>query len=276
MSRDKTVIKQKSLSTAHSTLLTHSKPCFNYELGLCPGTCIGAADATEYRRTIRYLKLFLGGKRKRLMAELTREMKAASRALDYERAERLKRRLFALQHIQDVALIRDDSGQFAVDSNDRVIRIEGYDISNISGTSAVGSMVVFMDGQPAKDEYRKFAIRTVKGANDVAMLAEVLTRRFRHAEWPAPALVLVDGGAPQVRAARRALRSMRQAIPVIGIAKGPKRKRNDVIGILPPAVLEAMAGTQSSIKETLIRVRDEAHRFAIRYHRSLRAARSLS
>lgn len=247
--------------------VSRAKPCFNYQLELCPGTCIGVADAEEYRKTIGHLKLFLGGKRKRLVTELTREMKAASKAQNYERAEQLKRRLFALQHIQDVALINDDvSGIKYQVSGERSVRIEGYDISNISGTSAVGSMVVFVNDRSVKDDYRKFAIRTVEGANDVAMLAEVLTRRLRHREWPMPDLILVDGGAPQVSAARRVLRSMRQTIPIIGIAKGPERKRNDVIGIVPRGIR----------KETLIRVRDEAHRFAIRYHRSLRAGRSFS
>ena len=241
-----------------------TKPCFNYELGLCPGTCIGVADAKEYRKTVAQLKLFLSGKRKRLVATLTREMKIASRALEFERAETLRKRLFALQHIQDVALIESD--KFQVSSfRFQTIRIEGYDISNISGTSAVGSMVVFVNDRPAKDEYRKFAIRTVQGANDTAMLQEVLERRLRHREWQLPNLILVDGGAPQVSTARKVLRIMRQAIPIVGIAKGPERKRNDIIGIVP----------RGMNKQTLIRVRDEAHRFAIRYHRTLRESRSL-
>ncbi len=249
-----------------SGMRSGERGCFNYQLGLCPGTCVGEADTGEYRKTIAQLKLFLSGGRKRLVAQLSREMKAASHAMDYERAERLKRRLFALQHIQDVALIGEEQIANSKGQQTSTVRIEGYDISNISGTSAVGSMVVFVGGRPAKDEYRKFAIRTVQGANDTAMLAEVLTRRLRHAEWQLPALILVDGGAPQVRAARRALRAARRALPVVGIAKGPERKRNDIIGIVPKDIS----------KETLIRVRDEAHRFAIRYHRSLRAGRSLA
>ncbi|MEY4731677.1 MAG: hypothetical protein RL681_623 [Candidatus Parcubacteria bacterium] len=241
------------------------KPCFNYELGLCPGTCIGAADAKEYRRTIVQLKLFLGGKRKRLVSDLTREMKAASRVLDFERAEALRKRLFALHHIQDVALIDRDDLQAPDAEHRAALRIEGYDISNISGTSAVGSMVVFVNDKPAKEEYRKFAIRTVTGADDPAMLREALYRRLRHREWPLPALILVDGGVPQVNAARRVLRTARVRIPVVGIAKGPERKRNDVIGLMPTGIA----------KQTLVRVRDEAHRFAIQYHRRLRARQFL-
>jgi excinuclease ABC subunit C len=247
------------------------RPCFNYQIGLCPGTCVGAVDAREYRKTITQLKLFLGGGKKRLVSQLTRDMRAASRAMEYERAEGLKRRLLALQHIQDVALIADEVSSVRYQtSGEKSVRIEGYDISNISGTSAVGSMVVFVNGRPVKDDYRKFAIRTVEGQNDVAMLAEVLTRRLHHREWPVPDLILVDGGAPQVSVARKAIRSLRLAIPIVGIAKGPERKRNDVIGIVPPAVAMAMGGAQDDRKKILIHVRDEAHRFAVQYHRKLR------
>ena len=142
-------------------------------------------------------------------------------------------------------------------------RIEGYDISNISGTSAVGSMVVFQDGEPDKNEYRKFKIQTVDGSNDPAMLTEVLRRRFGHPEWRMPDLILVDGGVPQVSAAKKVLRDLKIRIPLMGIAKGPERKRNDIFGLIP-------AGVE---RNTLIQVRDEAHRFAIKYHRNLRGRR---
>jgi excinuclease ABC subunit C len=240
-----------------------SKPCFNYQIGLCPGTCIGAADPAEYRKTIANLKLFFAGKKKRVIAALEREMKAASAALEFEKAEKSRRRLFALQHIQDVALIADDKFQIPNAKFRRPFRIEGYDISNIGGDHAVGSMAVFEGERPAKDEYRRFAIRTVIGSNDTAMFQEVLTRRFDHAEWKFPDLILVDGGVPQVNAVRRVLRERRLRIPVMGLAKGPERKRNDLIGIVPPGFS----------KETLIRLRDEAHRFAVAYHRRMRARR---
>ena len=143
-------------------------------------------------------------------------------------------------------------------------RIEGYDISNISGTSAVGSMVVFENGKPDKNEYRKFKIRTVVGSNDVGMLTEVLTRRFKRTDWPMPDLVLIDGGLPQTNAAYRTMRSAGAKIPIVGLAKGPERKRNDIIGAVPKSV---------SLR-TLIQVRDEAHRFAISYHKALRRVRT--
>ena len=239
------------------------RPCFDYQIGLCPGTCIGAISRSEYQKNIRHIILFLEGKKARVIKNLERGMKTASRALDFEKAERLKRQLFALQHIQDIALINDSTHYSLLTTNS--FRIEGYDISNISGDSAVGSMVVFVNGKPDKNEYRKFRIKTVAGANDVAMLTEVLMRRFQNA-WRLPRLILVDGGLPQARAAARTVKLFRHRIPVIGLAKGPERKRNDIIGAIP----------KETDLRTLIRVRDEAHRFAVSYHKKLRGAKFLT
>lgn len=252
------------------------RPCFDHEIGLCPGTCVGAITHVDYIKNIERLRLFLDGKKKRLLQSLTKEMAAASKKLDFEKAEKLRRQQFALQHIRDTALISDsevlvqpDPGAAAADANRR---IEGYDISNISGTDAVGSMVVFEDGEPNKNEYRKFRIKTIFTPNDVGMLTEMLTRRFKHwtaakAKQPAPAgawrlpnLILIDGGIAQANAARRVLLRAGLRIPMVGIAKGPERKRNDILGAIP----------KWTNKKTLVRVRDEAHRFAIGYHKSLR------
>jgi len=243
-----------------------SRPCFDYQIGLCPGLCAGTLDATEYKKTARNLKLFFEGKKKRILKLLKSEMRAASKKMEYELASRLKRQVFGLTHVEDVALIRDDSVEVIGDGRGEKYRIEGYDISNISGESAVGSMVVFVGGKPAKGEYRKFKIKAVIGANDTAMLKEVLARRLGHiSEWPLPDLFLIDGGLGQVNAARAALRARGLRLPVIGIMKGPDRKRNDIIGTLLP-------GTD---KRVLIRVRDEAHRFAVKYHKQVRAGKFL-
>jgi excinuclease ABC subunit C len=260
------------------------RPCFDYEVGMCPGTCIGAITREEYARTIDHLKLFFEGKKKAVLRSFKKDMVRASKALDFEKAEKLRRRIFALQHIQDTALISENEvllpaaiGPGATGSGDGIYRIEGYDISNISGTDAVGSMVVFENGEPNKDEYRKFKIKTVFGPNDIGMLTEVLERRFAHystgngnsgtgreglvhAGWRLPNLVLIDGGLAQANAAKKILLRAGLRIPIIGIAKGPERKRNDIIGAVPKGVR----------KETLVHVRDEAHRFAIGYHKNLR------
>jgi excinuclease ABC subunit C len=239
-----------------------AKPCFDYSIGLCPGTCIGAISEEEYAHTLKNLRYFLEGKKKMVIKTLQKDMDRASKALEFERAEMIKRKLFSLQHIQDVALIKENETRD--EEEQQGIRIEGYDISNISGTSAVGSMVVFENNKPSKSEYRKFKIRGVQYANDVAMLKEVLRRRFSHigdARWPMPQLLLIDGGKPQVNATRQVLRELKISLPVVGLAKGPDRKNNEVIGVIPKFTALAV----------LIRVRDEAHRFAVAYHKKVRS-----
>lgn len=265
---------------------TFARPCFDAQVGLCPGTCVGAVTREEYAKNIERLKLFFEGKKKKVLKSFEKEMKAASKALDFEKAEKLRRQMFALKHIEDTAFISESP--VIVPPSDAQeeglpYRIEGYDISNISGTSAVGSMVVFENGLPNKDEYRKFRIKSVFQPNDVGMLTEVLERRFyRHAHgirddrdgnsieavdgWAMPNLILIDGGLAQANAAKKVLLRAGLRIPILGIAKGPERKRNDIIGGIPKGVT----------KETLIRVRNEAHRFAINYHKKLRAQKTFA
>ena len=235
------------------------RACFEYEIGLCPGTCAGLINKTEYLKNIRNIRLFLQGKKKQLLQKLEREMKAASKKLEFEKAEKLRRQIFALRHIRDVALITDNE---VLDSRYQILdsRIEGYDISNISGTSATGSMAVFTNGKPDKDEYRKFRISTISSSDDVGMIKEVVRRRFNN-PWPYPALILIDGGKGQVNAAKSVLNEFGLRIPVAGIAKGPTRKKNEFVGYKPTPEEE----------RTLIRVREEAHRFAISYHKKLRS-----
>ena len=118
----------------------------------------------------------------------------------------------------------------------RLPRIEGYDVSNISGTSAVGSMVVFMGDEPVKSEYKKFKIKTINQPDDVGMLKEVLGRRLSHEEWPLPDMILIDGGKGQVSATEEILSESGFIIPVVGIAKGPERKKNEFIGEIPKGI----------------------------------------
>ena len=127
-------------------------------------------------------------------------------------------------------------------------------------------MVVFENGAPEKSQYRKFKIKSVKGSNDVGAIREVLQRRFKHS-WKKPDLILIDGGIPQVHAVERILREMDLHVPVMGIAKGAERKRNDLICSKGNQELCKLC---EKYKEILIAVRDEAHRFAIRYHRDVR------
>lgn len=242
------------------------KACFEYHMGMCPGVCFGKLSQAEYAETIKQLKLFLRGKKKEAIRSLQTEMKIKSKNMEFEKAARLRDQIFALQHIQDVALIRDE----ALDGLKPLpARIEAYDISNISGQFSVGSMVVFTDGLIDKSQYRKFKIKTVNppagGADDIASLKEVISRRLNHPEWKMPEIILVDGGQGQVNGIKEILSEHKIDIPVIGIAKGPKRDRNDIITSDP----STGSGQVDIDKKLLIRLRDEAHRFAISYYRTL-------
>jgi excinuclease ABC subunit C len=246
------------------------RACFHAHLHLCPGVCVGAITKADYAKIIRDLIRFFQGKKGMITAAYRREMIKAAKERRFEDAAGLRNKVFALEHIQDVAVIaRDDRPDRGPSPSgiDVFGRIEGYDISNTSGTASVASMVVFERGAAAKVEYRKFRIKTVEGANDVASIAETLRRRFRHT-WRRPDLVLIDGGWPQVNAARAVMSELSLSIPVIGLAKGPDRDRNDIICSLEEKELRNVCEQN---KDILIRVRDEAHRFAVAYHRKLRS-----
>jgi len=233
------------------------KPCFNCQLGLCPAVCVGGITKADYAKNIRNLKLFFRGEKKKIIRTLEADMKKYAKALQFERAEAVKRKLFALEHIQETALIGKDDDAIG---GGPAGRIEGYDISNISGTNAVGAMVVFTDGVPDKAEYRSFNVR-MQGPDDVGMMREVLTRRFENKQWRLPDGILVDGGLGQVNMAREVLNEFKLNIPIVGIAKGPERKNNVFMGTMP----------KCATKEILIKVRDEAHRFSRARHIRRRA-----
>ena len=160
-------------------------------------------------------------------------------------------------------------------------RIECYDVSNFQGSETVASMVVFEDGKPRTGEYRRFRVRTVEGPNDVASHREVLRRRFRAARpgdegsaeerrWAMPDLVLIDGGKPQVGAAKGVLDELGlHDLPLAGLAK----EREELV--LPDRADPVMLPTTSQALYLVQRIRDEAHRFAITYHRDLRRKASV-
>lgn len=270
------------------------RPCLYRQMGQCLGVCTGEVSSAEYRKqVIRPLKLFLRGNKKQVIKEFEKHMKVAVKEERFEEAARVRDQLKSLYRIQDIALmnesfVRDVSSPLPSPASEGKIgflsstvkrwlrgvqggvRIEGYDISNLGATDKVGSMVVFDSRDPVKSEYRKFTIKTVEGQSDPDCLAEVLERRLNHAEWPLPTVFLIDGGRPQVNKACEVLKKRGVNIPVIGIAKGPERKRNDIVlGDKSSEVIAWVAGH----KNLLIRVRDEAHRFAITFNRSKRKIR---
>lgn len=250
------------------------KPCFYYHLKLCPGVCVGAINAKEYSANMRHLGMVFAGKKTSVLRELRRAMRRAATEHRFEDAARLRNKIFALEHIQDVAVLTREERPFFGPAKTSSVpdiinifgRIEGYDISMVSGVEAVGSMVVFEDGEPKKSAYRKFRIKWVKGINDVAMMKEVLRRRFARglAGWPRPDLILIDGGWGQVNAAKEVQREYHQNIPLVGIAKGFDRKQDRPIHDRDNLELARLV---AQYRDILLRVRDEAHRFAVAYHR---------
>lgn len=254
------------------------RACFYYHLGLCPGVCIGAISKKDYKKIIRDLITFFAGKKDEILKAYQKEMKIAVTEERFEDAAALRNKIYFLEHIRDIAILkREDDGRTAADGRTadkggRLFgRIEGYDISNISGTSSVASMVVFENGAPAKQEYRKFRIKTVEGSHDVASLKETLERRFRN-PWRLPDLILIDGGKAQVNVARRVVADAGLGIPVVGLAKGARRKNNELIC---HDVDSRLCASCEKHLDILIAVRDEAHRFAVKYHRRLRASSSI-
>jgi len=379
------------------------RPCLNYYLHHCPGPCIGAVSRAEYAEVIRQITLFLEGKQTRVLREMENRMKAAARALDFERAARLRDQIEAVKRVisehKTAVLVRGelDAVALAADINRACVqvffirggklmgresfvlegtrdetpsqvmtgfikqfynsaahipplllvqhpvedeatiadwlsgkrgspvelrvprrgsrrhlmevvadnarqgleqlkikqlaqssqaaaalaelqkelnlpappaRLEGYDISNIQGKLAVGSMVVFEDGRPKPAHYRRFRIKTGSGADDYSMMREVLGRRFRRlgeaagSSWAVrPDLVLIDGGKGQLGAAMMAMAEAgADAVPVIGLAK-----ENEEI-FVPYRSAPLVLSRQSAGLKLLQHLRDEAHRFALSYH----------
>ncbi len=171
------------------------KKCFNAQIGLCPGVCAGTITPLAYRRRIGHLKLLLAGRVRPLIARLTREMRATARQHDFEKSAQLRDQIRALEHIQDVGLIKNSVSTMSrrrLDMNlDMNFRVEAYDIAHLGGASAVGVMVVAEGGELKKEDYRKFKVNY--GADDLANLREVLERRLAHREWLKPDLIVVDG-----------------------------------------------------------------------------------
>jgi len=259
-----------------------TRACFYSHIHLCPGVCSGAISKRDYMRNIRGLIQFFDGKRGSIITRLKREMKVASDSLEFERAQVLKRQIWALEHIRDVSVITRDFSPLPYENPDKGFvnvfgRVEAFDISNISGTATVGSMVVFVGGKPLKSAYRKFRIKTVDGVNDVGAMSEMIERRLIRAErfvkaWRLPDIFVIDGGVPQVNAVEEICREHGVEVPVVGLAKGPDRKQDVLIYDKSNIELSRVVYGQKVLFQ---KARDEAHRFAVKYHRELRAKRFL-
>lgn len=249
------------------------KVCLMYHIGQCRGPCVGLIGEKEYGAIVRELELFLDGRRDVLVKSLMRRMREHSGKREYEKAKLLHDQIRALSSIPqgagpkpqvDVpALLQTELGL-----EKRPRRIEAFDISNTFGRKAVGSMVVFVDGKPAKSEYRRFRVRTVEGIDDYRMLQEVLRRRYggtlaRKKDWPD--LVLIDGGKGHLSAALK----VRQELGLEDLDMVSIAKQHEHI-FLPGQPAPRIFPLNSPVLQLFQYLRDEAHRFAIAYHRHLR------
>ena len=239
------------------------KPCFNRQIGLCPGVCSGEMGEEEYAQTIRNIKDLFEGKFHGLKRRLASQMKAAAEAERYEEASQLRRQIHALEHIKDVSLIKDEyrySGGGPSTSLRASARIEAYDVAHTAGAETVAVMTVVSNGEGVKAAYRKFKIQTATN-DDVAALKEVLSRRLNHAEWPLPRVFVIDGGKGQMNAARGILKKAGIGVPVVGVVKNEFHKPERLIG--------DERAIQAYEKDILL-ANNEAHRFAIQWHRRRR------
>jgi len=254
------------------------KPCLNLDLGLCLGPCQGRIGRRRYLAIIRSLEDFLTQKDTELIEGLSRRMQRLVARERFEEAAKLRDQLEALSIL--VSLKKGSSAGMEGKEDDWVrlglkkepCRIEAFDISNIGGRQAVGSMVSFFDGKPDKDNYRRFRIKAVGGIDDYAMIREVVGRRYRRLleeRLKLPDLVVIDGGAGHLAAARGALRELGIALSMIAIAK---EEELIYTGMRPaPLRLERSSPALRLVQA----VRDEAHRFAKKYHILLRKKKML-
>ncbi|MBU1853844.1 MAG: excinuclease ABC subunit UvrC [Candidatus Omnitrophica bacterium] len=251
------------------------KVCLSYHIGQCFGPCINKINEKEYQEIVGQLTMFLQGKKKDLLKELTQKMIDSSKEKRFEEAIILRNRISALSEIPGKKM-RDYSGwgDVAVKlkrllSLPRLpLRIEAFDVSNISGKEATGSMVYFYNGKPDKSNYRKFRIKDVQDIDDYAMIREIVRRRYKRLKEEdsgLPDLIIIDGGKGHLKVAYDELvRLNLQRIPVISIAK--QKEQIYTRGTKKPVDINR----DSQILHFIQQIRDEAHRFALKYHHKLR------
>ncbi|MCM2338962.1 MAG: GIY-YIG nuclease family protein [Burkholderiales bacterium] len=277
---------------------TKGKDEFYKQIKLVPENLI------ENKNNIKNIKLLFEGKKKKIFLNLKKEMNSFAKKRAFEKAGEVKRQIFALQHINDVALIKNNINDFTgkkifdsgflignparVSSNFSSLRpspeyrggtlgklkikrnscrIEAYDIAHMGGKNIVGVMVVLVDGEIEKSEYKKFKIKSQnntlarRGGNDIGALEEVLERRFKHREWQYPDVVIMDGGIAQINLAKRILSKIDENIKIVSVLKDEKHKAKAILG-------DKTIGLK--YKKEILLANSEAHRFAINYHKKLR------
>jgi len=267
--------------------------CFWGQLKQCP--CFGQSNK-DYRKDVKALVRFLKGKKREVVSDFEKDMKKASKSQNYERAAILRDKIFSLKKVSEMIISsKAESHSAKVDQalselkvkfsmNKIPNRIECYDISNLFGRDATGSMTVFTGGVPDKSSYRRFKIKIIKEINDYAMMKEMLYRRFKKIDDErfglVPDLIVIDGGKGQLSAAKSILDQFKLNIEVIGLAKKNEEifiyNKGEQAGILEGTFKKVLLPKDSHALFLLERIRDEAHRFAISHHRELRNKRNFT
>lgn len=257
------------------------KLCFWGQLKQCP--CYGMTKK-EYKKNIKNLSSFFRGKKKEAIKEIKKEMKKEALAKNFEKAVALRNKMFALERFSQMTSYRILEDDYSDSKKDQALvdlfqklhlskmpdKIECYDISNLFGKSSVGSMVVFEKGIPKKEKYKKFKIKRVNKIDDYAMMSEILKRRFLKIQdeefSQLPDLIIVDGGKGQLSSAMNAVSGFGLNVPVIGVAK----KNEEIFIKTKNSFKKIILKSDSHALFLIQRIRDEAHRFAIVYHKLLR------
>ncbi len=281
-------------SVAQPLPLEKAKQCLYYHTRECPAPCVGRVSKEQYNHITANVKHFFEGHYKPLMIQWEQEMKEASKKQNYERAAQLRDNLGALQHMDERVTLRqidiaDVAGfvdmsravtdlQKALDLHYPPQRMECFDISHIQGTEPVASMVIFDRGKPMKSGYRTFKIKTVVGIDDFASMAEVVGRRYRRLlaeKAPLPDLILIDGGKGQLSSAAKALKEVfKEAQPRRRIPEIASLAKQHEELFVPERSNSICLPKDSAALHLVQHIRDEAHRFAITFHRKRRAKAS--
>jgi len=289
------ISKAFKLSTCGKNLrnvIGKERPCLNFDMGNCRGYCQTADLAGDYRCAVTAAIDVFQGKTGSLIKRLTGEMSVASDNLNFEAAAVLRDRIAAIKVLQQKQFFKEEPiEEHAVLYKEKVLkthqwlekamkldstpdRIESYDISNTGSSDIVGAMVVFVRGKPSKKDYRRFKIKSKKGQDDYASMAEVVSRRIRRylagdeKFGILPDIILVDGGASHASTVCKVLKETDLVLPVFGMVKDEKHRTRalvspdgEEIGLAANPAVFALIGT----------IQEETHRFAVEYHRNLRS-----
>ena len=207
-----------------------------------------------YKKNIRNIKLFFQGKKGALIKTLEKEMMQYAKKLQFERASQIKKQIFALEHINDVALIDDEKI-----NTDVAFRIEAFDVAHMKGTNSVGVMTVMENGSVNKSSYRKFILRNTPKGDDLKGLIEIMSRRFKHTEWPSPDLIVIDGGNTHLKTAQSLCKALGIKSKLVSVVKDDAHKAREILGD------EEVSKRYS---KDVILLNSEAHRFAIEFYRT--------